>query len=366
MTRVLVTGATGFIGNHLVKHLSQAGSKVTCLVRKTSNTSGLIPWGPELRFGDICDAGSLANAVRDADVVVHLAGLTRSLRRKQLDIVNGLGTANLIESCLRRESPPIVVLVSSLAAAGPAPRSGRLRVEQDSVAPVSNYGCSKLLGEQLATRMAAGRLPLSIVRPPIVFGEGDRDCLKLFEGIADWGVHLVPTRNDYPFSLIHASDLANALTKVATTGQRVRTDSPESGTYFISANEHPTYARLGSLIGVAVGQANVRIVRSHEILVKALGASSQLIGWLCGKTPVLNLDKAREAVAGSWACCNSKLNRDTGFVPAKPLLTRLRQTAEWYAANGMLKIDRRRTQRAIGPHWSSSILFDQTRVGNPR
>lgn len=347
MTRVLVTGATGFIGFHLVKLLSRAGLEVSCLVRRSSNIERLKVCDPRFCFGDIRDSESLDRAVRNKDLVFHLAGLTRSLKARDLYAVNGTGTSNVVRSCLKPQTPPTVVAVSSLAAAGPAPRD-RLRVETDRAQPVSHYGKSKLLGEQLAIRNAINRVPLTIARPPIVFGEGDRDCFALFAGIVQWGVHLVPTFRDYRFSLIHAEDLATGLHGLAQNGKRVDSETVSTGTYFVSSAEHPTYARLGQLIGHSVGRKKVRIMHSAGCIVKAIAATNQLIGWIRRKQPTLNVDKAREAVAGSWTCSNEKICRETGFNTTRTLVARLRQTAQWYESRGWLKTRHRPMQTLPG------------------
>jgi nucleoside-diphosphate-sugar epimerase len=246
------------------------------------------------------------------------------------------------------ETPPTLILVSSLAAAGPA-REGRLRVETDPCRPVSDYGKSKLSGEKMAIKYGGNRLPLSIVRPPIVFGAGDRDGFQLFGSIARWGLHMVPTLQDHNFSMIHAEDLATALYETAQSGRRVKADDGVTGTYFVAANEHPTYADFGRRIGQAVGRTRVRVLYNPGISIKTAAAANQFIGRLRQRPQILNPDKAREALAGSWTCSNAALEKDTGFRPVVSLDKRLRQTALWYADQGWLRL-KKQTERQ---RWSS-------------
>lgn len=337
MARVLVTGATGFIGNHLVKLLSQARHDVTCLIRRASNTRQLKDYEPRFCYGDVRDPDAVNRAVMNQDLVFHLAGLTKSFRSQALYDVNATGTGNVARGCMQVETPPTLIVVSSIAAAGPA-SDDRPRVESDPCHPVSDYGKSKLSAEQLAIKMCGARVPLSIVRPPIVFGEGDHDGFALFGSIANWGLHMVPTFKDHSFSLIHAEDLAIALYKTAQSGSRVEPEDSTNGTYFVSANETPTYAELGRMIGRAVGRADVRVVYNLGVVVRAIAATNQVIGRLRRRPQILNLDKAKEALAGSWTCSNAAIFKDTGFRPVKSLEARLRQTVEWYAALGMLQI----------------------------
>ena len=130
MSRVLVTGASGFIGSHLVDALVARGDQVTALVRKTSRVDRLESLGVALAHGDLTDPGSLRAAMAGQSIVYHLAGLTRAVRAKQFYQVNELGVRNAAQACAGQPEPPVLVVVSSLAPAGPSPR-GRLRRESD-------------------------------------------------------------------------------------------------------------------------------------------------------------------------------------------------------------------------------------------
>ena len=203
MRHALVTGATGFIGHHLVQRLLAQGTAVKCLVRSKSRADHLSQLGVTLVQGELEDVSSLSEAVKDADVVYHLAGVTKSVRKSDLMRVNGDGTKNLSLVCSRRNCPPTLVLVSSLAAAGPSTGS-EPRIETDPVSPVSCYGRSKRAGE-LAVMDFADELPVTIVRPPIVFGEHDRDVFQWFRSIDKLGLHFAAGLRDFHYSLIHAT-----------------------------------------------------------------------------------------------------------------------------------------------------------------
>ena len=134
-------------------------------------TDRLRSLGMNLVSGDVSDPAALADAVAGKSVVYHLAGCTRTLNRHRFYQVNEQGPRNVIEACARQPQPPVVVMISSLAAAGPSPE-GRLRVETDPCCPVSHYGWSKRAAE-LAAEQFADRVPITVIRPPIVFGESD-------------------------------------------------------------------------------------------------------------------------------------------------------------------------------------------------
>src|SRR5260370_32338407 len=167
MARTLVTGATGFIGRHVVRRLLQRGDQVKCLVRGQS-TNGLASSEVELVFGDMTRPESLPAAVRGVDLVYHVAGATQVHTPGTYARVNSAGTRHLAQACARLLTPPKVVYVSSLAAAGPSlPDSPRR--EGQPPAPVSAYGRSKLAAEDHLKEVASF-LPITIVRPPCVIG----------------------------------------------------------------------------------------------------------------------------------------------------------------------------------------------------
>jgi len=189
MQRVLVTGATGFIGGHLTEALVGSGIATSCLVRSTSDTNRLSELGATLVEGDVTKAVGLDEAVADVDVVFHLAGLTMALSKAEMMQANAEGAGLVAAACARRESPPTLILLSSVAAAGVTARES-IRVETDLESPVSDYGRSKRGGELAAARFA-DRVPMTFVRPGIIFGPRDRLTLPIFQTIAMSGIHPV-------------------------------------------------------------------------------------------------------------------------------------------------------------------------------
>ncbi|TWU04236.1 NAD-dependent epimerase/dehydratase family protein [Stieleria varia] len=335
MAKALVTGATGFIGLHLVEHLTQRGDDVRCLVRRGSDRSALGRYGAEFFVGDLTDQESLHRAVKDVDVVYHLAGVTKCFSVASFEEANVVGVRRLATACSSRTTPPRFVHVSSLAAAGPS-QIGRPRKESDEAVPVSNYGRSKLAGE-FVLREFVDQIPVSIVRPPVVLGPGDKDGFLLFDSIARFGLHLVPGRNDNECSFISASDLVAAMRVVSESGQHLVSDVADpSGIYFVADSMIRTFGQYGQMIGHSLGREHVRVVSVPNPVIWCVAAFNELVARIRGHQHILNFDKAREAGYGSWACSSEKLERETGFVPAESLQTRIDQTVAWYVQKGWL------------------------------
>lgn len=333
MAKVFVTGGTGFIGYHLIKALSEQGHEILCLARKTSRIEPLRQFPVKFIHGDIQDADSIAGTLSNVQVVFHLAGTTKALRREDFFRVNELGIENLLKACRQSKATPVVVFVSSLAAAGPViGRNPTPKQEGAPSNPVSLYGISKRAGELVAERYARD-LPITIVRPGIVFGEWDKDCLEMFRPIEKTGVHLVPGYRQKRYSLIYAGDLVNLLISAATKGERLPPNSdgapPGQGYYFAACDETPSYAQLGRLIGQALGRRTLVIPVASPV-VWTVAFFGEIVGQIRRRPVVFHWDKAREALAGSWICSASKARDQLGFQTPLPLAERLRQTAAWY------------------------------------
>ena len=154
MAGILITGATGFVGGHLIEALARNGMRARALVRETSDTALLERHGIERQIGDLTDPVSLRRAIEDAGTVLHLAAATRALRPDEFDAVNGAGTRRLVDAMLDAGGRRRLVYLSSLAAVGP--RGDRAVTAEDEPRPITAYGRSKLEGER-AAQLFAGR-----------------------------------------------------------------------------------------------------------------------------------------------------------------------------------------------------------------
>lgn len=337
MRTALVTGGSGFVGGALVRALVAGGWDVTCLVRAGSNRGPLSALGVAFADGDMSDAAAVAQAISRAapDVVFHAAAMLKAPWREAFLTANVEGTRNVAAACAGASRVPALVVVSSLAAAGPAP-DGRLRLESDAPAPISRYGRVKRASEEAAAAFA-GKVPITIVRPPMVFGAGDRSALPLFR-LAARGLGLVPGSAKHRVSLVHADDLAALLVTAGERGERLpaRTGgAPGVGVYSAGGGEAPTMGELLRRVGAATGRSRVRVVALPRIVPFLAGAVSEAVGRLRDRPTVMNLDKVTELFAGAWACDTAKAEKELEFRTVA-LDRRLAETAAAYRREGWL------------------------------
>ncbi len=329
--RALVTGASGFVGSHLCEALVAAGDSVRAFLRRPLEA----PWlaGVATVRGDLDDPASLAAAMTGVDVVYHVAGVTKALDEAAFRRTNERGVANVVEAAARFATPPVVVLVSSLAAAGPSPDARRPRDETVPPSPRSAYGRSKLAGEEVARRRAAD-LPLSIVRPPIVYGPRDKDVLELFR-LARRGIVPQVGFSEKRFSAVHVADLARALRLAGRSGERVEGDTPGRGVYFVSDLSTWSWRDLAHAAGAGQGR-RPWVLPLPASLSFAAGVVGEIVGRATGRPWIVNLDKAREGRAAHWTCDAGKAAAQLGFTPHFRVPEGFADTANVYRASGWL------------------------------
>lgn len=336
---VFLTGASGFVGTHVAEELLRRGCEVRCLLRPTARAEHLDRPGIVRIEGTLEEADSYRHALDGCDTVLHVGGLVAARSRSELLRTNGEATGWLADACAALPTPPRFVYVSSLAAAGPPPPERAYRDEIDLPAPVSDYGRSKRAGE-IALEQRADRLPVTIVRPGIVYGDRDPKMAAIFKAIQRTGLHMVVGFQTPRLSLIHVDDLVELLLRAAHDGETLAPagsrDAGQSGYYFACDDrEHPTYGQFGRRVAAALGR-RVVIWPLWRWVGRTVGGVSEEIARLTGSAAMLSRDKVREATAWSWACSAAKARTQLAFVPAQPLDFRLRQTAEWYRDHGWL------------------------------
>ena len=329
--RVLVTGATGFIGGALASLLAARGDRVRALVRSASRTAPLEALDVELARGDVADPASLRAAVEGCQAVVHLAGAVKALRDRDLFQANGEGTRHLVAACVAAPARPRLVYVSSLAAAGPSP-SGRPRTEDDPAAPVSRYGESKLAGER-AVRLAAGAIAASIVRPPVVYGPGDKELMPQLLRMARLGLVVRAGSQEKKFSVVHVADLCQGILDVLDRGLPVGAAGGE-GTYFFEDGADRSWDEIALAACDALGR-HARVLALPEVVSTAAAAAASALSALTRRPSVLSLDKLREIRETAWTCSSARARRELGWAPRFALREGMADAVRWFQARGM-------------------------------
>jgi nucleoside-diphosphate-sugar epimerase len=320
----LVTGASGFVGSHVVDELLRRGVRVRCLLRRTSSRQWLEGKPVEYVEGDVCVREGLDQAVAGADWIVHAAGLTHARSAAEFFRANAWGTENLLEAAERAQPKPRrFVYISSQAAAGPS-RDGAPVTEDLPPRPVSAYGSSKLVGETLAMR-AADRLPVTTIRPPTVYGPRETALLKYFRAVK---VHVRPTIGGArTFSVVFAEDHARAVWAALTQDKAV------GQIYFVGGPDLTGYEEMGSLIQSAMGTWAVRLP-IPAFLLQAGALAGELWGAITRRAPFFSREKFREITAGPWIVSSRKIQEQLGWAPVTPLEQGVRATAQWYREAG--------------------------------
>ncbi|MBM4069240.1 MAG: NAD(P)-dependent oxidoreductase [Planctomycetes bacterium] len=337
MARVLVTGATGFIGRNLVERLVKGGDQVVCLLHRRGAENFFAPLQVEYVRGDLLTPGSLDPVLPGVDIVYHLAGATLVLSAKEFARGNTEATRLLAEACARQERPPRVVFVSSLAAAGVAP-ADRPLTEESPAAPVSEYGRSKLAAEQ-HLRAVADRVPITIVRPPIVFGPWDPLTVILFK-IVRLGINFNAGLKDYRLAWIHVADLVEGLVKAARNGEHLppdtRTAPPGRGIYFMAMDEMRSLREASELTARALKRKMLAFIYFPAFLCRFLAKVNDRIAQRISRPSLMVPDKIAEGLAGSWMCSSDKAKRELGFSCHFQLEAGLRMLAQWYRKHGWM------------------------------
>jgi nucleoside-diphosphate-sugar epimerase len=350
-----LTGSTGFIGSHLLRTLTEQGWKTRISVRARSRLSRIADVESERVSLDLATAepAAVREALRGTTHVFHVAGRV-SGTPAQLDRVNRQGTDILIRAAAELSPPPVVLLVSSAAAGGPSP-PGQLRREADPPAPISDYGRSKLAGESTAI-VARGDCPLTIVRPGIVFGEGDTEFIRIFRAMTQTRINPMIGPGRQPLSMIEVSDLVALIIRAAEAGERVDAseepadtadandldgagrghDETGRGIYHAADPEPLSLKELGQLVRREIPGLRCLDLHLPTPVGFAVGAASEWAGRLVGKSTTLNRDKIREARASGWALDMSKTQHQLSWQPARPLAEQLAATLHQARRSGHL------------------------------
>lgn len=326
--KAFVTGATGFLGSHLVDRLLEEGWEVHALVRKSSSLRWLHGKAVNIHYGDVTgEERGLEEGLRGVDVCFHLAGVILAPQREMYFRINAEGTRNLMETTLR-VNPKIkrVVVVTSLAAHGPG-LNDDLATEDQACRPITPYGESKRDAELIALQYK-DRLPVTIIRPPAIYGPRDKAILNYFK-IAKTGFMPVPWGRETQLNLVHVRDVVTGILLAAAK------DGADGEVFFVGDKRNYSWDEIVGIIESA-GDKRIRRLRVPTPVAYVVGAMGQIFSLLTGKIVYASMANIRNFVQRNWALDISKAERLLGYQPACSLEEGIKETLDWYRREGWI------------------------------
>ena len=314
MGKVLITGATGFIGSHLCEGLQAAGHSVFALCRDARKLEQLPPLGRPIYGSMSCAADTpndwLDSLPRELDAVVHVAGLVTSFRDGDFHRVNAVGASRLIQDLRGRYPRLRFVLASSLAAAGPSVEG---LTEDDPLRPISAYGRSKRDAELLLRQLAPAGWETVCVRPPMVLGPRDPGGADLFRMVLSRFV-AVPGMLGWwkPLSYVSARDVVRMLVRCLEADLPARRRA-----YFSGREDTVTFGQVTNAIADRLGIGWRLNYPVSALLTMPVARIFQGISMLGLKPPVFTPDKAREAGQPGWVCRSDRAVKELGMTAIK-------------------------------------------------
>lgn len=309
---IAVTGASGFIGGTLVASLLRQGWQVRALLRSPAQRQQV--GAPEVVIGSLDDATALERLVDGVSTVVHIAGLISAVRRQDFFDVNALGTGRLVDVMLAASPTPRLLLVSSLAARAPH---------------VSAYAASKRAAERQLEKYQRA-LEYVVVRPPAVYGPGDRATLQLLQLISR-RLALVPASPACRFSLLYVDDLVALLTDLLRQptwqGTVLEPDDGRVGGY--------AWRDVTDIIGDCLGKP-IRCMFLPQPLLLGAAWLFEAAARLRGRSPMLSRGKVRELYHPSWVSERSGSTEVGCWKPHVAFGQGFQQAWQWYGDAGWL------------------------------
>ena len=314
MPHAVVTGATGFVGSHLVDLLLEKGYRVTAALRSASRAK----WLDGKPVGKVEVDFSRPLSLPPSDVVFHVAGVIRAERWEDYLAGNRDAAIRAVEGARAAR----FLLVSTLAVTGP----GENVDETTPCAPISLYGKSKWEGEQEVWNRR-DRAPVTVIRPPVVYGPRDTGLYDLYRTVAKGLRPEIGGRK--VVSLVHVRDLVEGIVLAAEAREG------ENEVFLLSNREVWTVSDLLGLIQRGIGKRALR-VRVPDRVVRFLGAVVEDGAKLAGKRSMFGRDKALEMTQRAWSCSPEKARRLLGWEARVPVERGMAESLDWYREEGLL------------------------------
>ena len=324
---ILVTGAAGFIGGHLVPELLRRGNRVVCLVRPGEDTSRIQGFDCRIVHGDLSEKHSLFKALAGADYIFHLAALLGGGNPEAFLRVNYEGTKNLIDVCREQGvMPERFLFVSSTAAMGPSEKRGFLN-ENSPCRPVNNYGKSKLLAEEYLASLK-NDLPYTIVRLPLVYGPGSEGGMYIFFKLVSKRIQL--NLGNLESTVCFVWDAVQGMIDAAENAKA------RGETYILGEKKIYHLKQVYQSISSILGKRPVQLPMPYLLLL-FITFLFEIHSKLTKSIPIMTCQELSQYFKYRyWRFDTSKAVRDLGFQSCYPLEKGVRITIDWYRQNGQI------------------------------
>ncbi|GAB3902285.1 NAD(P)-dependent oxidoreductase [Larkinella knui] len=330
--RVLITGASGFIGYHLVQAAQKAGLEVHAAVRRTSDLTQLNELSPVLVYPDFSSKETLKRTLEEGNYryIIHAAGATRAKNLKAYNLINADYTLNLAQAASATSTPvKRFIFMSSLAAVGPLSYQEEQPITETTLPiPVTSYGKSKLLAEHYLGELKEKGLPITIIRPTAVYGPREKDLFILFKTLQK-GLDLYIGKKPQRLSFVYVKDLVSATMAALFQKQN------QNRVYNISDGGAYSRYTLANLFRNLSGKHPFRFHLPVSMMEVVAGLLD--VGYtFSGTAPVLNREKIRELTAPNWVCSIEAARAELNYQPQYDLSKGLAETLQWYRENKWL------------------------------
>lgn len=320
--KVLLTGATGFVGSHIVEELVSKNHNIIAAIRKSSNLKWIKNQPIQFECCSLNDEQQLSNIVSKVDVIVHCAGVVRALDWKEYYETNVLGTQKLVQATIKNKNNiKKFIYISSQAAMGPSEtKIPRKLTEKEN--PVSNYGKSKLLAEQEIKKLN-GIIPYTIIRPASVYGPRDKDIFIFFNLVKH---HLHPKTYSKRFiQLVFVKDIAKVISMAL--------DNPNTNNkmYYLCDGNVYGWADVATTIAKTNNIKTIPIIL-FDFIFKFVADIYEIVAKITKKPQVLSKEKIMEMLQTYWTADNTDIIKDTNFKFEK-LENGAKKTYNWYLSN---------------------------------
>ncbi len=324
--KVFLTGGTGFLGPHVIRVLKEANIELIAFSRPDSRRLYILEdAGIPIVKGDLWKKETYMDALLGCDAVVHLAGLVKARHPQEFYKVNTQLTDHLARVAIENGIPNFIY-ISSLAAAGPSP-GPYPRPADLPENPVTHYGLSKLQAED-KLKQFSDKIRVIILRPTIIYGEGDRAVLKIFQ-LANKIGRLPVVDPEQILTYVHAEDVANVI-------KLTLLKPPSSGTILpVEDGNMYSWQDLANILSEVL-QRPIRVTKIPRLVFDLYTGISELTAKAKGKAPIMGLDKRKEALQRYWIQGIEPLKRILNYTPQIDLKLGIKRHIDWARTKGLI------------------------------